>query len=509
LTTKKRADWIGAVAVVICGCGLFLARVPAYPLLGWDSYPEILTSRISSLADFIGTFTEQTAEGFYPSAFYRPLLNLSLAADYALWELEPMGYHLTTVVLVGACGLALFWLSTCLLGAGARYGPWATLLIFLLAPVQLEIIPIISRRMDILCGLFAALALATQTLRIRRPAPVAGILPALFTALAVGSKEAGVALVPVTFMLAIGLLPEGRFAPRSRMAARVALHHGVAVALVFAARFGAIGGLGGHDTTDPAAILDRLPSSLGLTVTQIASAWPVTASRDSTGWLYSVSAITLISLIALSLFLLRQREPGRGLGRESLSELTTIAVAGTWIVMLAGIYAVTGLLHPWYLFLPMLGFALGVGAVVQRLTRVNEFALGGKRMATRVGLVGITLWLVLVARHSPLVVGFGHWDLGAEKVGLYLEELSLRIEQHPSGRYFEMPFPPQVVPGNPSPITTRVATLVAPYSLPAWAELQFPERSIEFRRLGRREPTPSPEADVLLIGIREGEGGRP
>ncbi|MBW2417103.1 MAG: hypothetical protein JRH19_01075 [Deltaproteobacteria bacterium] len=502
MTTHDRADWIGAVALVICACGIFFVKVPAYPLLGWDSYPEILTSRILDLADFVGTFTEQTSEGFHPSAFYRPLLNLSLAADYALWGLEPLGYHLTTVLLLGGCGLALFWLSRCLLGAGARYGPWATLLIFLLAPVQTEIIPLISRRMDILCGLFSVLALATQTLRIRRPTPVAGVVPALFTALSVGSKEAGVALVPLIFTLALFLLPEERFPRRSRFAARVALHHGVAVALVFAARFAAIGGLGGHPTTDPSEILTRLPLWLGLTVTQIASAWPVTANADSSDWLYAVSAISLLSLTGLSLFVLRQREVSRGIGPESLSELTTIAIAGIWIVLLAGIYAVTGLLRPWHLFLPMMGFALLVGAVVQRLIRIHEIGRGASRKATVAALAGIALWVALVARYSPLLIGFGHWDLGAQKVGPYLEELRLQIEQHPSGGYFEMPMPPQVAPGNPSPIKTDVATWVNAYSLPAWAELRFPGRSIEFRRLSRRAPAPRPEADVLLIGIR-------
>jgi hypothetical protein len=238
-------------------------------------------------------------------------------------------------------------------------------------------------------------------------------------------------------------------------------------------------------------------------MTQVASVWPVTAARDSSAWLYSVGAISLVSLIGLSLFLLHQREVDRGIGREGLTELTTIAIAGTWIVVLAGIYAATGVLRPWYLFLPMMGFALLIGAIVQWLVRIYESGLGASRMVALVGLVGVALWAVLVARYSPLVKGFGHWDLGAQKVGAYLGELSLRIEQQPSGGYFEMPLPPQVTPGNPSPIKTDVATLVNAYSLPAWAELRFPGRSIEFRHLSRRQAPPRPKAGVLLIGIRK------
>jgi hypothetical protein len=502
VTTNTRANWIGVIAVVVCACAIFLARLPAGPLLGWDSYPEILTSRVLGLADFIGTFSEQTSEGFHPSAFYRPLLNLSLAADYALWGLEPLGYHVTTVALLGGCGLALYWLSACLLGAGARVGPWVTLAIFLLAPVQLEIVPIISRRMDILCGLFAALALATQTLRIRRPQPVVGVMPAVLTALSVASKEAGIVLVPVVFMLAV-LLPADRLAPRLRLAARAALYHGVAVALIFAARFAAIGGLGGHAATDPSSTLTRWPLWLGSTLTQIASAWPVDAAADSTGWLYGVSAISLISLIGLTVFVARERD--RDEEREGLAEGATIAIAGTWIVMLAAVYAATGLLHPWYLFLPMMGLALLLGAVVQRLVGIAARGSGTSQNLSRLGLVSIALWLTLAARYSPLVSGFGHWEDGAEKVAAYLEELDLRIDRHPDGSVFEMPFPPQVAPGNPSPITTKVATLVTVYSLPAWAQLSYPDRAIEFKRLSPREPPLSPRTGALRVGVREGE----
>ena len=90
------------------------------------------------------------------------------------------------------------------------------------------------------------------------------------------------------------------------------------------------------------------------------------------------------------------------------------------IVMLAAIYAVTGLLHPWYLFLPMLGLALLLGAFVQRLVRIHAFGSGASRKLAVVGLAGVALWAVLAARYSPLMSGFGHWDLGAEKVGPYL-----------------------------------------------------------------------------------------
>ncbi|MEE8167136.1 MAG: hypothetical protein V3T64_16340, partial [Myxococcota bacterium] len=329
---SSRAEWIAAIAVASFAGGVFLARVPAMALLGFDSYPEILTSRVLDFSGFLGTFTEQTSEGLYPYAFYRPIFNLSLAFDYAIWGLEPRGYHLTTISLVGACGLSLFWLSKCLLGHEARWGRWATLLIFLVMPVQLEIIPLISRRMDLLCGLFSVLALATQVLRIRRPTPIAGFAPAVLTGLAIGSKEAGVAVVPVICLLAIALCTKPRLPERIRFAGRVTAPHLAAVAFVFAARFAAIGGLGGHPSTDPSAIWIRLPKWLGSILVQITSAWAIPQGGITEGWLYGVSAITLIALVGLCLFLVRREGMQLAQASESRSELTAIGIGGTWIV---------------------------------------------------------------------------------------------------------------------------------------------------------------------------------
>ncbi len=499
---RERVDWIIALGMTSFASTVLLARVPAFPLLGYDSYPEILTSRILSFSDFIGTFTEQTSEGFYPSAFLRPLLNLSLAADYALWGIEPWGYHLTTVILVGACGLALFWLSKCLLGPDARWGPLAALTVFLVAPVQLEIIPLISRRMDVLCGLFSALALATQIDRIRRPKPIVGITPAILTALAVGSKESGVALAPVILLLVVDFLPERRLLERLRFAIRVVLPHAIAIAGVFSLRYAAIGGLGGHETTDPTAILSRLPRWLGNIMVQILSFGPSGPNGFSIQELSLISAFMLSALVLLSFFLLRRQQAAASRDRESHRELTCFCIAGVWIVMLAGIYAVTGLLQPWYLFLPIMGLSLALGSAVQRCVRISRESSGGRRAIAIASLAMITIWAGLVARYSPLVIGFGHWNHGAAQVGPYLQALTVRIELNSDGRYIEVAPPPLVGPGSPSPIVTPFATWIAIYSLPAWAQLQFPDREIEFQMLSDHEPPPAPDANVLRIGVR-------
>jgi len=53
----------------------------------WRNLPEIFTS---------GFWKPLLGE---PFQVYRPLVSLSLMADFALWRLDPFGYHLTNTAL--------------------------------------------------------------------------------------------------------------------------------------------------------------------------------------------------------------------------------------------------------------------------------------------------------------------------------------------------------------------------------------------------------------------------
>ena len=56
--------------------------------------------------------------------------------------------------------------------------------------------------------------------------------------------------------------------------------------------------------------------------------------------------------------------------------------------------------------------------------------------------------------------------------------------------------------GNPSPIMTPIVSWINVYSLQPWAELKFPDRSIEFESLAPKKAAPSSKPDVLVIGVR-------
>lgn len=85
-------------------------------------------------------------------ASYRPLRDISHAVDFALWGENPMGFHLTNVLIHIANALLVFWLIrrftqsilTAMLAA----------LIFAVHPIQTDAVTYISGRRDVLFALF-------------------------------------------------------------------------------------------------------------------------------------------------------------------------------------------------------------------------------------------------------------------------------------------------------------------------------------------------------------------
>ncbi|NQU39032.1 MAG: tetratricopeptide repeat protein [Lentisphaerae bacterium] len=90
-------------------------------------------------------------------SFYRPIVSLSYRIDYAIWSLNPMGFHATNILLHALVTLLVFGLGLRLLDNRAAALVAAAL--FAIHPSHVENIVWISGRTDILCSLFALAAL--------------------------------------------------------------------------------------------------------------------------------------------------------------------------------------------------------------------------------------------------------------------------------------------------------------------------------------------------------------
>jgi protein O-mannosyl-transferase len=147
---------------------------------------------------------------------YRPLTWVSLGFDYVLWDMNPHGYHLTSLILHVASSALFYFISLRLLALATnkpaspdfwlRVSAGFAALIFALHPLRVEPVAWISARNDVLAGFFSLAcilsylkyAMISETHRLRWFAMATGAY-----VLSLLSKGSGVTLPIVLLMLDI------------------------------------------------------------------------------------------------------------------------------------------------------------------------------------------------------------------------------------------------------------------------------------------------------------------
>ncbi|MDP8236851.1 MAG: tetratricopeptide repeat protein [Candidatus Erginobacter occultus] len=143
--------------------------------------------------------------GFFlrPSfSYYRPLRSISYHLDYRYWELNPLGYHLTSILLHGFCALAFFLLLKSRgVGFSVRAGAG---LIFLLHPIATEPVIYLSARAELLGTLFSLLFLLAGTGFVFSGRPWRALLAMASLLAAFLSKESFLVLPLLWLVVAAG-----------------------------------------------------------------------------------------------------------------------------------------------------------------------------------------------------------------------------------------------------------------------------------------------------------------
>ena len=88
---------------------------------------------------------------------YRPLWALSFLADYKLWGENPVGWHITNIILFSLCVVILYYfLLSIPIGEMAAF---LSSLIFAVYPIHVESVSYVKNRSDILCCIFYLLSI--------------------------------------------------------------------------------------------------------------------------------------------------------------------------------------------------------------------------------------------------------------------------------------------------------------------------------------------------------------
>lgn len=194
-----------------------------------DSLIIIDSSRIGSVTDFKKVVTLPLMSGStvdIPPEFYRPTSSLSYSLDYAIWRLNPFGYHLTNLLLHAGTSVLVFLLML-RLSLVCRAAACLGALIFATHPALLNIVPAPARRQDILATFFLLLSLLTcLKYHGEKPGMKSIFAVSIFTSLlALGAKEIAIILpfLVLLFLIAARSSPETQWKRNALSALKASL----------------------------------------------------------------------------------------------------------------------------------------------------------------------------------------------------------------------------------------------------------------------------------------------
>jgi hypothetical protein len=163
---KNKKLWLVAVLVCLVSVAVYLPTLHN-DFVNWDD-PAYVYDNPSIKLPFID-FMEWAFSTSW-TGYWHPMTWLSFRADYALWGLNPMGYHLTSILFHGLNTLLVVLLAGVLFMRGlpsqkgaVLFGAAVVGILFGLHPFHVESVAWISERKDVLYSFFWLLGLLAYT----------------------------------------------------------------------------------------------------------------------------------------------------------------------------------------------------------------------------------------------------------------------------------------------------------------------------------------------------------
>jgi len=154
---------------------------------------------------------------------WHPITWMTLGFDYVVWGMNPLGYHLTSLLVHALNAVLLYQALRLLLRlAGQEPTPLAAFvgaLAYAIHPLRVESVVWITERRDVMCGFFVLLSVLVHLKRVDeerqgRPGALWGVLSVAAFAASLLSKALGI-LLPAVLLL-LDVYPLGRFGAGSR-----------------------------------------------------------------------------------------------------------------------------------------------------------------------------------------------------------------------------------------------------------------------------------------------------
>ena len=407
MSRSRTAAWAVPVGIALATAAVFLPVLragfvnwddsinflenPYYRGLGWWQLRWMLTANVMG--------------------HWIPVTWLTLGADFAVWGMNPFGYHLTNLLLHTASAVLFYFVSRHLLGLAMPaaspevliLGAAAAALVFAVHPLRVESVAWITERRDVLSGLFflaAILAYLRGGETGDRIEPRWRTYSPLLFAGGLLSKASVMTLPAVLVLLDVYPLRRGAFTWRRLIVEKAgywALALAGAVGTLVALKLSGLR-ITPYVAYGPEARLAMVAYSFWFYPSTWV--WPVHLSP-----LYELPAridplsprflLPVIGLVAVTtlLALLRERWPG-GLAAWVYSAVMLLPISGV-------VHAGFQLAHDRYSYLSGLGFALLAGGAIAWIVRATADRRVSRPVAA--GALAATA-LVMVA------LGVGSWQ---------------------------------------------------------------------------------------------------
>jgi hypothetical protein len=523
-----------------------LAIAAHYEVLGyWFTGPDTLTlietSRIQGSRSAIETLTKPLMHGTnfvaLTGLFYRPVASLSYAIDYALWGLNPVGYHLTDLLAHSLVAALVARLVTEQLGVrsldsgqvsdSARFSGLSVPVVtgvlagamMAIHPLTAEVVPVPARRHDVLATLFVLASLWALARGLRSggttPRPK-GIRYRYFGAallayaLALGSKEVG-AILPVLAVTWSALSThgqDGRVGETIHTTVIVGLGYAIVSLCYLGARVSLLGGLGGY--VGPFGGLKNTPVATLVSQYLLSLFYPVDAfGMGTTG--YDMTVIRVCLAVGICLAVLGVVRAG-GLNPALRSRPGRIGLFyAVWLCLPVPLLVRVGEYSPWTGYIAIVPVAVlcallcVVGA--RDLTRCLREATGRDVLSVRTGvrigtgmialLVAVVLVVSLVST-SALVHPYDGWDRAGDLTREALVGAEQRTEDLPANALIRVAGLPTVTTDRSPTATARTKSLryFWAHSVRSWLRLRDPASRVSTFTYGQTRPVPDGSVTV-------------
>jgi len=451
-------------------------RVLEQALLGLDTYPQIVASRVISFPDFIESFTRPLTDGLIDAAFYRPVQNLSLALDYSIWKLDPFGYQLTSLVVYLVTTVLVYMTSLRILGRQAFIGVITATAFWALHPVLLNVLPFPCRRSELLVTGFLCLALMSLPTTPERASLRKTITAGVFVLLATGAKETGAMGIGLIFVYRtlIGSHDEKRLRAALRDCAPAIL----GVTLLLAARISILGDMGGYPLADD-SLRGFMWREMSFGVRLMEDLFYPGEFLPGFLQFHPEQRALLAALLALLLVLAGFwviLTAWRGQPMHFSPPALMVCIGLAWSVPPVLTLGLMKFSAPWYPAVPLAGLAFVIGGTAQAATGLIKSV--DRQARTRgVMIAAVTMTILLFGlRYTPTGADYREWDIASSSLAKTLHEFDRILSTASPGDIIyvrRVLFPP--MPKKSAGVNLRWVSAISEKGVGAWAQMSYPQ----------------------------------